>query len=278
MKFIPDFLSDPLGRKRHIEKEMKPIQFHKNPDGSVDQTPRVLFVFPVFTHVLPEAFASFVVMALHAARWCPDYKFDVMLCERELIHSAMNRAAEQCIMNPWYAGMIAFDDDCLPPANLVQRMLAHFEHGQHIVAGFGYMRKFPHTTTVGRFFKDGPIIFPNVDGKGNGEQRGFEWLDDIESFTPDEHGLITCDFCGMPAMFISRKVLVDMKAPHFLHQDTTGAVMTHDVYFCNKARDLGYSIKVDLTLECQHIGPSPLINSQTRKWAREAVEQAQKVG
>jgi hypothetical protein len=254
-----------LGRTRHVEQEMKPIKFQKKADGSVDTTPRILLVFPVFSHVFPAAFQAFAACLLHASRHCTDYKFDLLVQERSLLHTAMNNAAAECIQNPWYAGMIVFDDDCLPPAHLVERMVAHYEHGHHIVAGVGYMRGYPHTTTVGRFYKEGTAIVGQ-------EQRGFEWLDNLPVAEADEHGLIRVDFCGMPAMFISRQCLYALDTPHFAHEDKTGAVMTHDIYFCNKARDKGFTVEVDVTLECAHIGPAPLITKHTRDAARAAVE------
>lgn len=254
-----------MGREQHRLQQMKPISVNRNEDGSVDTTPRVLLVFPIFSFVWPQAFAAFMAAALHAARHCPDYKFDLFTPERMLLHTAMNLAAQTCIQNPFYTGMIAFDDDCLPPSNLIQRLLAHAEHKHHIVAGVGYMRGYPHTTTVGRYYDHGQSIV-------GGEQRGFDWLDDLPVHEADEHGLLTVDFCGMPAMFISRACLHQLDAPHFSHGDKTGSVTTHDIYFCNKARDKGYEIKVDVTLECAHIGPAPLITRLTRDTARAAVE------
>lgn len=250
-----------VGRTKYQEQQMKPIQVVRNPDGSVDTTPRILLVFPIFSHMYPAAFQAFAAMLLHASRHCTGYKFDVLVQERSLLHSAMNKAAETCIQNPWYKGLIAFDDDCLPPAHLIERMLAHAEHGHHVVAGVGYMRGYPHTTTVGRFFKEGQMVIGT-------EQRGFEWLDDLSAHTPDKHGLIDVDFCGMPAMFISRDCLYALGKPHFAHEDKTGAMMTHDIYFCNKARDKGFAIEVDVTLECAHIGPAPLITRETRDAVR----------
>lgn len=253
-----------LGRTPHQVVPMKNISVNRKEDGSVDTSSRILLVFPVFSHVLPAAFSAFTALLLHAGRHCPKYKFDVLVQERSLLHSAMNGAAKVCIENPFYDGLIAFDDDCLPPANLVERLLAHYEHGHHVVAGVGYMRGYPHTTTVGRFYKEGTMIVGD-------KQQGFEWLDNLEDYTPDEHGLLKVDFCGMPAMFISRKCLYAIEAPHFGHTDKTGAVTTHDIYFCNKARDNGFEIEVDVTLECAHIGPAPLITRQNRDLARAAV-------
>lgn len=252
------------GRDQHIEKIGKTITFRKNPDGSVDTRPRLLLVFPIFSHIFPAAFQAFAAMLLTASRSLPDVQIDLLVQERMLLHTAMNHAAETCIQNPWYMGMIAFDDDCLPPSDLIQRMVAHFQRGEQIVAGVGYMRGYPHTTTVGRYYQEGPVI------EGH-EQKGFAWLDDLPKAEADAHGLLDVDFCGMPAMFISRKVLAAIDAPHFMHQDNTGGVTTHDIYFCNKAKDAGFPVKVDVTMECAHIGPAPLITKATRDAARQAV-------
>ena len=262
-----------IRRSAHIVKEPKEMRLVMRSDGTVDPAKRVLLVFPIFTHVLPEAFAAFAHMLLHTGVHLKDYKPDVMVRPRELLHAAMNHAADLCIQNPQYDGLIAFDDDCLPPPHLVVRMLAHFAHGQHVVAAVGYMRNYPHTTTVGRFLPDGSTLFYNTEKKDI-ESRGFEWVDDISRLTPNEHGLASVDFCGMPAIFMSREVLMKVEKPAFGHTDRTGAEMTHDIFFCNRVRDAGYTVQVDVTMECDHIGPSPLINRETRAWARAACEHA----
>jgi len=262
---------DLFGRQKHIVKEAKEILYARNPDGSIDQTPRVLLVFPIFTHVLPEAFAPFMIMALNAGRHLTKYKFDVMVKPRSLLHAAMNEAVDSCIKMPWYRGLIVFDDDCLPPQNVIGRLLTHHERGEHIVAAYGFMRNYPHTTTVGRFLPHGQTLIRHEDG--NGEVRGFEWTDDLSSFKADAHGLITVDFCGMPAMFISRDVLLKVPRPVFGHTDKTGAESTHDVFFCNKMRDAGFSVKVDVNLECAHVCPPHVVTGKTRAIMRHAVEQ-----
>jgi hypothetical protein len=267
MKFF-DIYNKITGRAAHIQPDQKPIQFYKNPDGSVDTTPRILLVFPIFTHVLPAAFAAFAEMLLWATRDNPEYKFTVDVKERSLLHLAMDSAAANCIQNPWYHGMIVFDDDCLPPPHIVKVMIEHFKRGNPVVGAVGYMRNYPHTTTVGRYLQEGSVIYETDEG---GEQRGFEWVDDLSHTTPDEHGLIDVDFCGMPAMFIARSVLAEMRPPFFAHHDGTGMGSTHDIYFCNKVKDMGLPVKVDVRLECTHIGPSPLINRMTRDAARAAV-------
>ena len=272
---------DLFGRAKHVEKEGKEMRLQLLADGRPDPAKRILLVFPVFTHILPEAFGPFMHMMANTAYNIKDYKPDVMVRPRELLHAAMNHAAELCISNPQYDGMIAFDDDCLPPPDLVIKMLQHFARGEHAVAAVGYMRNYPHTTTIGKFLPTGSTIFLDREKKTM-ESRGFEWVDDISKLTPDAHGLAAVDFCGMPAMFVSRHALVTIKKPAFAHADATGSEMTHDIFFCNRLRDAGFTVKVDVTMECDHIGPAPLINRQTREWSRAAVEYAmaaeQKVG
>lgn len=258
-----------FGFKDGKHRELKQMVINRNPDGTVDSSKRVLLVFPIFTHVFPMAFHAFSAALLQAARFCPDIKFDVMVLERQLIHSAMNQAAESCVQNPFYEGLITFDDDCIMPSNVITRLMAHYQLGGHkVVAAHGFMRSFPHTTTVGRLIPEGMTIHHKGQAS-SGEIRGFNWLDELPKNEADEHGLIDCDFCGMPAMFIAREVLMKMQQPPFGVQDGGGS-STHDIYFCNRAKDAGYSIKVDVTLECGHIAAAPIVTSQTRSWARKA--------
>ena len=36
--------------------------------------------------------------------------------------------------------------------------------------------------------------------------------------------------------------------------------MTHDVYFCQRAKEKGFSIKVDTHIDCGHIIHAPVVN------------------
>lgn len=243
------------------------------------QGKRVLLVFPVFTHVYPAAFQNFLRLTLWAQRACPQYRFDPWVIPRMSIHGAMNMAVETAL-EQGHDYLIAFDDDCLPELveypqgdgrrwQVIPRLLALCEQrGHRIVSGVGYMRGYPYTTTVGRKFPWGTtLVIENHFGEETPVMRGFHWMDDVQAHLneTDQDGLLDVDFCGVPVICIHRDVLEKLKKPLFETRDDVGGQSTHDVYFCNKAKDAGFNVKVDTHVDCGHIVDAPIINKVTKR-------------
>lgn len=228
---------------------------------------RWLIVVPVFYSVLPAAFYAFMAVMLRTARDLTDYTFDVMQAERMLLHSAMNQAAD-AVLERGYAGLIAFDDDCLPPHDAVVRLMKHYEAGREFVAAMGYMRNYPYTTTVGRYYAEGPTMITST-----GECAGFYWLDALPT---KQRGLLEADFCGVPLMLLSRAAIEKVQKPMFGHQDATGGQMTHDVFMCRRLQDAKIPVLVDTSIECGHITSAPVVDGVTREAARAAVRIAER--
>ncbi len=236
---------------------------------------RALLVWPVFAHVLPEAFDNFLKLTAVAARGCVSYRFDPFVIERQGLHGAMNQAVDVALANE-DSVLIAFDDDCLPalhkfPVNdvrrfqVIPRLLGLIEHGYDIVAGVGYMRGFPHTMTSGRYYDHGKAFLLHND-PAQDMVRGFQWLESMDAHKDElnEHGLLEVDFCGVPIVAISRRVLEALPKPIFRTQDEMGGQSTHDVHFCNLAKAHGFRIFVDSEIDCGHITKPPIVNGATR--------------
>jgi hypothetical protein len=221
-----------------------------------------LVVIPVFTHVLPQAFYNFLVLFTAAGRDLPQHRLHLMPAERQLLHMAMNQAVDVTLANG-FDGMLAFDDDCLPPDHAIARLIAHAERGRDFVAGMGFMRNYPHTTTIGKYYREGLTYRPDTH-----EASTFEWLDRLPM---KERGLIEADFCGLPIAIWTRRALERMPKPVFGTAGPDGGQMTHDVFMCGRLREAGIPVLVDTSIECGHIGPAPLITSVTREAARAAV-------
>lgn len=233
---------------------------------------RWLVAIPVFTHILPAAFYNFLVLFTRAGRELPamGHELALLSLERQLLHMGMNKAVDT-VLEGDFAGLIAFDDDCLPPDWVIPRLIAHAEAGRDFVAGMGYMRNYPHTTTVGKYYAEG--VTQHAD---TGEAAGFYWLDKL----PEKaRGLYEADFCGLPVALWTRRALEVCQKPVFGTTEVDGGAMTHDVYMCRRLQAAGIPVLVDTTLECGHIAPAPIVNSVTREGARAAVrvvEQAAK--
>jgi hypothetical protein len=232
---------------------------------------QILLAFPVFSQVYPAPFENFIAMAVNTHQLARHYQFAVKVVARSPVHSAMNTLADLTIRGGFDA-MIACDDDCLPPPEAIGRLVAHFEDGRDIVAGIGFTRNFPHTTTVGRYCPEGVTLFTDADA-GIVKLQGFYWVDDVSAEPAD---LIPCDFCGFPIGLISRHALETVGNPWF---ETTldGGGCTHDVSFCTKAKRLGIQTYVDRTIPCGHLGEAPTITFGNRAVVRGVAEAIKRV-
>jgi hypothetical protein len=247
----------------------------KLPEESESKKPqkRVLLVFPVFTSVLPEAFENFTRLLLNAARYCPEWKFDVMMKTRSSVTSAMNDAVAEMLKYDAYEYMISFDDDCIPELidfakndphryQVIPRLLGLGALGHKIVMGVGYMKGYPHTITMARKYPWGISLVGDGDQNGLAPAyKGFYWFDNLESHKDeqDENGLIDVDWAGVPIMLVHRSVYEALKHPYFATTDGVND-MTHDVYFCREAQAAGFRIKVDTHIDCGHIIHAPVVN------------------
>lgn len=228
------------------------------------ESKRWLIVVPIFQSVLPKAFYNFAALFMRTAHdlTAEGYSFDLMQAERQILHMAMNKAVD-AVLERGYAGLLAFDDDCLPPADGVVRLIRHHEAGHDFVAAMGYMRNYPHTITVGKYYTEGPTLIAST-----GELAPFYWLDALPH---RERGLIEADFCGVPLVLLARAAIEKLQKPVFGTSDASGGQMTHDVFMCRRLQDAKIPVLVDTSIECGHIAEAPVIDSVSREAARLAV-------
>lgn len=238
---------------------------------------RVMLVWPSFGGFHPYAAQNFFRLIAMAVRMCPSYLFDPFVIARTSVHTAMNQAVDTAI-EQGHEAIIAFDDDCLPELaefplgdsrrfQVIGRLLALLEKGHKIVTGVGYMRGYPYTTTVGRFYPFGQALVLDEDAtRDQNNVKGFHWLNDLAKYRDelDEDGLLTADFAGVPIIAIHRDVLLKIPHPLFQTTDSMGGQSTHDIYFCNKAREAGFTVKVDTHIDCGHLVEQPIVNKSTK--------------
>lgn len=252
---------------------------------SDDNAKRVMLVWPSFSGFHPTAAQNFFRLIAMAVRMCPAYRFDPYVISRTSVHGAMNQAVDVALQQG-HEVLIAFDDDCLPELSefhpgdtrrfqVIGRLLALLEKGHKIVTGVGYMRSYPHTTTVGRYYPFGHALVLNDDDRMDGF-KGFHWLDDLDKYGDelDEDGLLQADFAGVPIIAIHRDVLEKVPKPLFQTTDSVGGQSTHDIYFCNKAKEAGFVVKVDTHIDCGHLVEQPIVNKRTRADMQKAITDA----
>jgi FkbM family methyltransferase len=74
-------------------------------------------------------------------------------------------------------------------------------------------------------------------------------------------GVIPVAGCGFGCVLIKADIFRKMPYPHFVYQSAIdhANTLSEDIYFCNKARSLGYTIWADTSIQCEHIGSTKFI-------------------
>jgi hypothetical protein len=129
---------------------------------------------------------------------------------------------------------VFLDDDTVPPPDAIYRLMAH---KQPMSAGLYYRRNPPIVPVM---LKESP--------------SGRNWISQFKA--PD---LMEVDFVGSGCLLIHRDVLTTLKAPWFdwrvdRYDLPAHERMSEDFRFCQYARENGYKILVDTSVQCRHIG------------------------
>lgn len=143
------------------------------------------------------------------------------------VHKARNQIADS--MKGDY--LMFLDSDMVFSTDIFDRLVAS---DVDIVSGMCFMREYP--------FKP---AFMRIDSEG--------LYKPVEDFEPNR--LIEVDAVGMACTLIKKKVLDAIGKPYFefMKNEKTGDIMGEDVSFCKKAKDKGFKVFVDTSLEIGHI-------------------------
>jgi len=132
-----------------------------------------------------------------------------------------------------YDYFFSVDSDIVLPNDCLVKMLSN---NYDMVTGM-YIQRIPNTHNL-------EIYKKNSHG-------GVERIPCVEKNT-----VLEIDACGFGCFLINSEVLRSMEYPHFVyksaidHKDT----ISEDIYFCNNAKEKGYTIWVDTSIICPHIG------------------------
>ena len=116
------------------------------------------------------------------------------------------------------------DDDMVVPPNAIVKLLSH---DVPIVGGLYFGRNAPHLPIAYRYVLDN------------------QWIP-ITEFCA---GLQVVDAVGFGCTLIKREVFEKMERPYFEFSDKMG----EDMYFCEQAKKLGYTILLDADVSCAHL-------------------------
>lgn len=143
--------------------------------------------------------------------------------------SARNAACQR-VLEGGYKYLFFLDSDVLTPPDTILRLIAH---GLPIVSGLYYRRQ--------------PPLIPVM-------LKGKQW---ITEWNPP-NSRIEVDMCGAGCLLIRRDVLEKVPPPWFNWQlDKEGTdKLSEDFAFCMKAKAHGFTVHVDTSIVCRHIGYS----------------------
>jgi FkbM family methyltransferase len=134
-----------------------------------------------------------------------------------------------------YDYLFSVDSDIVLPKDTLTKMLAA---DKDIISGL-YIQRIPNTHTL--------EVYMDTPGGG---------CTNIPYQLIKNRGVVEIAACGMGAALIKSEVFRKLPYPHFYYKEalTMRETVSEDVYFCKKARDAGFTVWADASIQCDHKG------------------------
>jgi hypothetical protein len=193
-----------------------------------DRMKKILIAVPTNKYIEPETFKSIYDLDVPEG-----YEVEFQYFYGYQIDEIRNLVAEWAKR---YDYLLSVDSDIVLPKDSLKKMI---EADKDIVTGL-YIQRIPNTHTLEVY-----MVTPN----GGMTNIPIELLS-------IHKGLVEVAGCGFGCVLIKSEVFRKMEYPHFYYQSAVinQNRITEDVYFCKKARDLGFTVWVDTTIKCDHKG------------------------
>lgn len=136
-----------------------------------------------------------------------------------------------------YDYLFSVDSDIVLPKDSLSKLL---NADKDIVSGVYIQRKIEQSI---------PEIYlaNNVGGVSNVS---------IDKLYEGSQPIIEIDACGFGCVLVKNEVFLKMDYPHFYYKSALDHknTISEDVFFCRKAKQLGFRVWVDTSIKCEHIG------------------------
>lgn len=144
-----------------------------------------------------------------------------------------------------YDYLFAVDSDIILPRDTLSKMLAL---DLDVVSGL-YIQRKPGQHILELYREGRNIPIEDIQGRG----------------------VVEVDGCGFGGVLIKSEVFRKMQYPHFFYTSALDHANTisEDVYFCNKARALGFRIWADTSIHFGHVGSNTFEVSEIKGLVRE---------
>jgi len=186
----------------------------------------ILVAVPTNKYIEPDTFKSIFDLKVPEG-----YKIDFQYFYGYQIDQIRNLIAD---WGKRYDYLFCIDSDIVLPYDCLEKMIAA---DKDIISGL-YIQRIPGRQIL-EIYKD------SNNGVTNHQ------FEDIKN-----SGVFEIASCGMGCCLIKSEVLRTMEYPHFVYTSALSHAHTfsEDIYFCMKARGIGFSVWADSTIRCEHIG------------------------
>ncbi len=159
------------------------------------------------------------------------------------VDSNRNNAVKRFLASR-FEWLLFLDSDIVPPVNVIERLLSH---GKRVVSAVCWSSM---GGEKGGDWEHDSMPYPTVMKKA-GEGKG--WHVDREGLG-SPNGLISVDAVGMACILIHREVFERMGSNWYRLNYDDGGICDggEDFSWCLKAKNLGYEIYVDKSVQCSH--------------------------
>lgn len=194
--------------------------------GKNNLTKRILVAIPTAKYIESDTFKSIFDLDVPEG-----YKLDFQYFYGYQIDQIRNLIAEWA---KHYDYLFSVDSDIVLPNNALRKML---QADKDIISGMYIQRKTKVQTLEVYMRTDRGVV--NIP---------YSLLENLE--------LAEIEACGMGCALIKSDVFRKMEYPHYYYKSAIdhSKTISEDVYFCLKAKSLGFSVWVDATIKCDHIG------------------------
>lgn len=188
---------------------------------------KILIVCPAQEYIETETFKSVFDLQVPQG-FVTEFKF----LKGEQIDQIRNLTAE---WGKHYDYMFCVDSDIILPRETLVKFLSA---DKDVISGMYIQRK------PGEHILE---IYQDTDNGG---------VENIPLWAIEGLGTIPIAACGFGCVLVKGEVLRRMEYPHFYYQSALDHrnTVSEDIYFCMKARSLGFQIWCDTEIRCEHIG------------------------
>ncbi len=247
------------GPRHHGKRSGPPAgtkpQFRKPAPPVAELLPMIAVVIPAGPTMLSRFVGHFFTLATNLdRRLLPIYH---LVPIGALVSMNMREAVANLLLMPHWERMVILETDMLPPSDA---LVKHALHTADIVGSVYYLHEAPkHLMAMRDHSEEG-----RATGKLFDHGSGVGWLSKAEQAeikaTP---GLHRVDMVGMGCTSIARSVLErwPKDLPVFqsavrkdrLNDPGTRGEVSHDYWFCIKAREMGFDVFIDSSIRCGHL-------------------------